>query len=113
MLHQQLIEEQARARVGIAIDEPNGGFVRCSRAGNAERIAALDDQPHLARHEADDPVQGRASASLCVAAMLLLAQLSLRQVHAGKIAAAMCQRNQGVWFADIAQVDADVGLADQ
>src|SRR5258707_12797289 len=43
----------------------------------------------------------------------LRAQFAARQMHAGEIAGALRQRHQRILVADIAQIDADTGLAVQ
>src|SRR5205085_427845 len=77
---------------------------------DAMRIAARDHQSHLARDETDDavlawiePFARRVDA--------LRPQRAVRQMQAGEIASALCERDQRILVADIAQIDADARLA--
>ena len=57
-------------------------------------------------------IRWSAGVSHClIAAGRLLAQLTLREVHAGDLARTACEGNQGVLVAHVAQVDARPGLA--
>src|SRR6476660_7455374 len=77
-----------------------------------QRVAAFHHQSHLARHEVDHAVLARIEP-LPAGSNILRAQFAARQVHAGEIAGALRQRNQRILVADIAQIDADAGLAIQ
>ena len=91
----------------IAVDEADSRVSRsCSQRGDTERITALDHQAHFARHKTDDAVQRGDEPAL--APQYSFAQLALRQMHAGKIAAVVRQRDQRILIADVAQVDVDV-----
>src|ERR1700722_11399616 len=90
-------------KTGLAVDEV---FER----SDLERISALDHQPHLARDETDHTVFAGIEP-LLASPDALGAQFAARQMHAGEVAGALCERDQGILIADIAQVDADAGLA--
>ncbi len=72
----------------------------------------LDHQAHLARDETDDAVFARIEP-LLASPNALRAQFAVRQMHAGEVACALRQRHQGILIADVAQIDADTGLAVQ
>jgi hypothetical protein len=56
---QQLIEQQPCAGIVIAVDEAHLAGREVGKRVDVERVAALDHQPHLAGHEADDAVVPR------------------------------------------------------
>jgi hypothetical protein len=98
---QELLEEQARAGIRIAIDEANGGIEQSLERRYAKRVAAFDHQAHLAGHETDDPMNARRQPALG-GGDAPLAQLALRQMHARQVAPVMRQRRQRVLVADVA-----------
>src|SRR6185437_7711301 len=109
-LRQQPVEQQARAGVRIAVHEAHRRVEQLLEAGDAQRVAALDHETHLARDEADDAVLARYEP-LLRGGDRIGAQLALRQVHAGELAGAVRERHQRVLVADIAQIDRDTGVA--
>ena len=111
-LLQELLEQQAGPRIGIAVDEADRRVEQSLDRSDAERIAAPHHQPHLARHEGDHAIEARRQPALG-RGDARLAQLALRQMHAGQIAAVMRERDQRCLVADIAEIDADAGLAAQ
>src|SRR5262249_38970059 len=107
---QQLIEQQARSGIMVAVDEADFWPREIPEGLDAERIAARNDQPHLARDEADDAILARIEPFAC-GLDALRPQLAARQMQPGEVARALRERNQRILVADIAQVDADTRLA--
>ena len=56
---EQLVEQQACAGIMIAVDEARLAIDDVLQRRDLERIAALDHQSHLARHEMDHAVFAR------------------------------------------------------
>ena len=56
---QQLVEQQPRSGIVVAIDEARLALDQILQRRDLERIAALDHQPHLARDETDDAILAR------------------------------------------------------
>ena len=94
----------------VAIDEARLAIDDILQRRDLERIAALDHQSHFARHEMDHAVFARIEP-FPAGPDVLRAQFAARQMHAGEIAGALRQRHQRILVADIAQIDADAGLA--
>ena len=107
---EQLVEQQARAGIMVAVDEADFGPVRSLSEAIAKWIAARDHQPHLARDKADDAILARIEP-FARRLDALGPQRAVRQMQAGEIAGALRQRDQRILVADIAQIDADAGLA--
>ena len=106
----QLVEQQSRAGIVVAIDEADFWTGEVVKRSDAQRIAARDHQPHLARDETDDAILARVQP-FARRLDALGAQRAVRQMQAGEIAGALRQRDQRMLVADIAQIDADAGLA--
>src|SRR5437879_6698886 len=94
----------------VAVDEARLALDDILERADLQRVAALDHQPHLTRHETDHAVLARIEP-FPAGPDALRAQFAARQMHAGKITGALRQRNQRILIADIAQIDADAGLA--
>src|SRR6185437_10559120 len=109
MLRQQLLEKKTRPGIGIAVDEPDFRVKQTFEFRYAMWIATLDHQSHLARHKRNDTMDVRIEPALACG-YRTLAKIALRQVHSGKVASVMRQRNQRVLIADITKVDADIRL---
>ncbi|MGX1010879.1 hypothetical protein AB7M69_005236 [Bradyrhizobium japonicum] len=80
------------------------------KRSDAQRIAARDHQPHFARDETDDAILARIQP-FARRLDALGPQGAVRQVQAREVAGALRQRDQRMLVADIAQIDADAGLA--
>ena len=107
---EQLVEQETRSGIMVAVDEADFRLGDVLNRCDLQRIAALDHQPHLARDETDDAILARIEPFLA-GLNALRAQFAARQMHAGEIAGALRQRDQRMLVADIAQIDADAGLA--
>ena len=87
------------------------GFVKCSRAVIPSGLPRLTINP-ISR-VTKPMIRCQAGVSRPLLAGCAFTQFSLRQVHAGKITAPACERDQGVLVGDVTQVDFNISLAGQ
>src|SRR6202158_3918585 len=106
---QQLVEQQPRSRIVVAIDKASFAVDEFFQVRDLERIAVLDHQAHLAGDETDHAVLTRIEP-LLASLNALRAQFAVRQVHAREVAGSLRQRQQRILIADVAQIDADARL---
>ena len=81
VLGEQLIEQQPRAGIVVAVDEAGFALDEFFQRGDLQRIAAFHHQTEFAGDEADDAVFTRVE-QLLAGVDALLAQLAARQVNA-------------------------------
>src|SRR5712672_98185 len=106
---EQLVEQQPRSRIVIAIDKASLAIDEVLQGRDLERVAVLDYQAHLARDETDHAVFARIKP-LLASMDTLGAQFAVRQMHPREVAGSLRQGYQRILIADVAQIDADTGF---
>ncbi len=97
VLIEQLFEQFARAGIRIAVDEADVGQDQVLERMDAERVAALDHEAHLARDEADHAVNARIEPALRGFGVPC-ARGATRQMQPGEIAASCASETREFWL---------------